>query len=68
MPDVPGVPNLRGEAVYRNEIKRVFLRLERGEFEVCQPIEREKSEWLGLRKRRLLIHRTADGEWDVTVV
>ena len=65
--NLPGVPEFRGELAHRTENKRVVLRLEHGEFEVCQPIEREKSEWLGLRKRRLLIHRTSDGEWDVKI-
>lgn len=63
-------PPVHAEASVRriSETRRLVVRMEKGEFEVCQPIEREKSEWMGLRKKRLLIHRTSDGEWDIRVV
>ena len=65
----PQLPiNLGGQASFSYESKRTVIRLEHGEFQVCQPIEREKIEWMGLRRRRILIHRTEDNRWDVRII
>ena len=44
------------------------MRLEKGEFKVCQPIEREKLEWMGFRRKRIFAHRTKEDKWDIRIV
>lgn len=59
---------VRGEGTIRRETIRQVVTLQWDEFEVCHPIIREVSSWLGLKKKALLIHRTAEGEWDIKQV
>lgn len=58
---------LGAEVSSRRERIELLTRIEHGEFEVCQPIERERRGWFG-RSKRVLIHRTEDDRWDVQVV
>lgn len=60
--------NLGANASVRRETKRLIFRQERDRFEVCQPIVREKSEWLGLRKKLIYTHRTSADRWDIRIV
>lgn len=60
--------NLGANASVRRETKRLVFREERDRFEVCQPIVREKSEWLGLRKKFIYAHRTTADRWDIRIV
>lgn len=65
----PELPiNARAEASLRHETKKLVFREERDRFEVCQPIVREKFEWLGLRKKTIFAHRTGDDKWDIRIV
>lgn len=60
--------NIGAKASASYETKRLIFREERDRFEVCQPIVREKSEWLGLRKKLIFVHRTSNDEWDIRIV
>ena len=60
--------NFGAKASVRRETKRIVFREERDRFEVCQPIVREKSEWLGLRKKLIYTHRTSADRWDIRIV
>ena len=60
--------SLLGEASFRPVTKKMVFREERDRFEVCQPIVREKSEWMGLRKKTIFAHRTGDDRWDIRIV
>ena len=65
----PELPvSARAEASFRQETKKLVFREERDRFEVCQPIVREKSEWMGLRKKTIFAHRTSDDRWDIRIV
>lgn len=66
--DVKFPVNLGAKASVRRETKRLIFRQERDTFEVCQPIVREKSEWLGLRKKLIYTHRTSADRWDIRIV
>lgn len=59
---------VRGQGSIKRETIRQIVTLQRDEFEVCHPIIREVSSWLGLKKKALLVHRTAEGEWDIKQV
>ena len=60
--------NIGAKASASYETKRLIFREERDRFEVCQPKNIEKSEWLGLRKKIIFVHRTDDGRWDIRIV
>lgn len=60
--------NFGANASVRRETKRLVFREERDRFDVCQPIVREKSEWLGLRKKLIYTHRTSADRWDIRIV
>ena len=60
--------NFSGEASFRNENLKSLIRIERGEFQVCQPVQREKRDWFGLRTKLVFVHRTADDRWDIEIV
>ena len=65
----PQLPvNIQAEASIKHETKKLIFHEIRNEFEVCQPIVREKSEWLGLRRKTIFAHRTADDKWDIRIV
>lgn len=65
----PELPvSIGAEASFRQENRKLVFREERDRFEVCQPIVREKSEWLGLRKKVIFAHRTSDDRWDIRIV
>ena len=65
-PEFPA--KIGAEASFRQETKKLVFREERDRFEVCQPIVREKSEWLGLRKKTIFAHRTREDKWDIRIV
>lgn len=60
--------NIGAKASASYETKKLVFREERDRFEVCQPIVREKSEWLGLRKKTIFAHRTSGDRWDIRIV
>lgn len=60
--------NFGANASIRHETKRLVFRQERDTFEVCQPVKHEKSEWMGLRKKLILAHRTSADRWDIRIV
>jgi len=60
--------NLEAGVTFRHETKKLILRIERDEFKVCEPIRIEKSGWFNLRRKVVLVHRTADGKWDIATV
>lgn len=53
------------EAALRRETKHAVLTLQHDQFEVCKPLIREMG-WI--RKKVLLVHRTAEGKWDIKKV
>lgn len=53
---------------FSNVTKRQLAILQKNEFKICQPAYREVSEYLGFKKKVLLIHLTDDGKWNVKVL
>lgn len=60
--------NIGAKASASYETKKLVFREERDRFEICQPIVREKSEWLSLRKKTIFVRRTGSGRWDIRIV
>jgi hypothetical protein len=63
-----GLPEISIRGVGERKTTREVVTLQRDEFHVCQPIIREVSAWFGLKKKALLVHRTAEGKWDIKQV
>lgn len=59
---------IRGKGQVTRETIRQVITIQRDEFTICHPVIREVASWLGLKKKALLVHRTADGKWDVKQV
>lgn len=51
-----------------NVSKRQLTIIQKNEFKICQPVTREISEYLGFKKKTILIHLKADGEWNWKVI
>ncbi len=48
--------------------RRIIETLEHNNFPVCQSIYREKSEWFGLKKKAIVVHRTTEHGFEIVIV
>jgi hypothetical protein len=51
-----------------NSTRRTIETLEHNNFPICQSIYREKSEWFGLKKKAIIVHRTTEHGFDIAII
>ena len=60
--------SVHGTGSVERKTTRQIVTLQHDNFHICQPLIREISAWFGIKKKVLLVHRTAEGRWDIKQV
>lgn len=64
------LPDIKVESPVKIEAstRRTVEILEHNNFPICQSIYREKSEWFGLKKKAIIVHRTNENGFEIVIV